>query len=100
MCGGSFISRIHGPAECAAGVQMQMRAKEHCRYFNNFSPPKAVDILACFVVRLESLEEGGEDEVYACEPLMVGDYVKHNSNCGFVDDSDTRCAALYFIFNS
>eukprot|EP00656_Telonema_subtile_P035216 TRINITY_DN3919_c0_g2_i7.p1 TRINITY_DN3919_c0_g2~~TRINITY_DN3919_c0_g2_i7.p1 ORF type:complete len:263 (-),score=24.41 TRINITY_DN3919_c0_g2_i7:120-908(-) len=69
-----FLSTALGVPECEAGIKMQMRAKEHCRAFNSFRPPKPVDILACFMVQLQDPEES-----YACEPLLVGDYVKYNS---------------------
>jgi len=66
-------------------VLVQMDAKLMGEEYNATQPPKQVDIMQASIV--ECSDRPGTP-LYALEQLMEGDYVKYNSNSGFVMSDD------------
>ena len=64
-------------------VEMQMIAKFWGEQFNLSNPPKKVDVLRASLI--EFPDRPGSP-IYACEAFMEGDYVKYNSNSGYVSE--------------
>ena len=55
--------------------------------FNSYKPPVKIDFLKLSYIRLEDREE---EPIYHLEAFVDGEYVKHNSNAGYVQaDSDS-----------
>jgi len=69
-------------------VKLQMDAKVWGEKYNRQNPPKKVDIFAMAVVEL--IERPG-NPLYHIEHYIDGEYVKHNSNSGFVDETPGQC---------
>jgi len=63
-------------------VKLQMDAKLWGEEFNRHNPPKKVDIFMMAV--LELVDRPGQP-LYHIEHYIEGEYVKYNSNSGFVD---------------
>lgn len=78
-------------------VRVQMNAKLWAQEYNRHQPPKKVDIMQMYVI--EFTEREGSP-LYHLEHHIEGDYVKHNSNSGFVDDNARRTphALSHFTF--
>lgn len=68
-------------------VRLQMDAKLWGEEFNRHNPPKKVDIMQVAV--LEFIEREGRP-LYHLEHFIEGDYIKYNSNSGYVSDEKTR----------
>jgi len=69
-------------------VKLQMDAKLWGEEYNRHNPPKKVDIFAMGVVEL--VERPGAP-LYHIEHYIEGDYVKYNSNSGFVEEKSGHC---------
>lgn len=79
-------------AQMRRDVRMQCEAKAWSNRYNAQSPrpPKPVDFLTAFL--LELVDRPGRP-VFACERMISGTYVKHNSNSG-VCPAAVRCTRL------
>uniref|UniRef100_A0A0K0FVJ4 Eukaryotic elongation factor 2 kinase (inferred by orthology to a human protein) n=1 Tax=Strongyloides venezuelensis TaxID=75913 RepID=A0A0K0FVJ4_STRVS len=64
-------------------VKLQMDSKLWAEEFNRHNPPKKIDIFRVSI--LEFVEEEGSP-LYHLEHFIEGEYIKHNSNSGFVSD--------------
>ena len=62
-------------------VQIQSEAKLMADKFNAYNPPKKIDFL-----RMSVIELSDGSGAYHMEAFIDGDYVKHNSNAGYVAD--------------
>jgi len=69
-------------------VKLQMDAKLWGEEYNRHNPPKKVDIFSMAV--LELLERDGAP-LFHIEHYIDGEYIKYNSNSGFVEDKTTHC---------
>ncbi|CAF1048981.1 unnamed protein product [Rotaria sordida] len=67
-------------------VMMQMTTKLWAAHYNQHNPPKKVDIIQMSV--LEFKDRAGRP-YYHLERFIDGDYIKYNSNSGFVCDDNT-----------
>ncbi|CAG0922754.1 unnamed protein product, partial [Notodromas monacha] len=78
-------------------VKLQMDAKLWGEEFNRHNPPKKVDIIQMYVVELV---DRPNKPVFHLEHFIGGDYVKYNSNSGFVGDEfrQTPHAFSHFTF--
>ncbi|XP_061182079.1 eukaryotic elongation factor 2 kinase-like isoform X1 [Saccostrea echinata] len=65
-------------------VRLQMDAKVWGEEYNRHNPPKKVDIFQMYI--LEFKERPGEP-LYHLEHFIEGEYIKYNSNSGFVDEN-------------
>ncbi|KAG2449797.1 hypothetical protein HYH02_005320 [Chlamydomonas schloesseri] len=66
-------------------VLVQMDAKMLGECYNRTDPPKQVDVMQCAILQFPGRPGG---PLYAVEQLIEGDYVKYNSNSGFVKGDD------------
>lgn len=62
-------------------VQIQSEAKLMADKFNAYNPPKKIDFL-----RMSVIELSDGSGAYHMEAFIDGEYVKHNSNAGYVAD--------------
>lgn len=69
-------------------VKLQMDAKLWAEEYNRHKPPKKVDIFMMGV--LELVDRPGSP-AYHIEHYIDGEYVKYNSNSGFVDEKNGPC---------
>jgi len=69
-------------------VKLQMDAKLWGEEYSRHNPPKKVDIFAMGVVEL--VERPGAP-LYHIEHYIEGEYVKYNSNSGFVEEKTGHC---------
>lgn len=77
-------------------VRLQMDAKLWAEIFNRHNPPKKIDMFQMSIV--EFVERDGSP-LYHLEHFIEGEYIKYNSNSGFVDDSrSTPQAFSHFTF--
>nr|XP_026694351.1 eukaryotic elongation factor 2 kinase isoform X4 [Ciona intestinalis] len=74
-------------------VRLQMDAKLWGEEYNKHHPPKKVDIMQMSVI--EMLDRPGQP-YFHLENYIEGDYVKYNSNSGFVHDEDARTTPQAF----
>ncbi|CEF70239.1 Eukaryotic elongation factor 2 kinase [Strongyloides ratti] len=65
-------------------VKLQMDSKLWAEEFNRHNPPKKIDIFRVSI--LEFIDEM-ESPLYHLEHFIEGEYIKHNSNSGFVSDA-------------
>lgn len=83
-----FLPERGIPEEAAFDdVKLQMTAKFYGDEFNKWLPPKRIDFLFCFVLQMH--ERPGAP-IYFVERFLVGDFEKHNSNSGYVNDEHHR----------
>ena len=61
-------------------AQVQSVAKQMADKFNSYNPPKKIDFL-----RMSVIEMTDENCAYHMEAYIDGEYIKHNSNAGFVE---------------
>uniref|UniRef100_A0A0N4ZXS7 Eukaryotic elongation factor 2 kinase n=1 Tax=Parastrongyloides trichosuri TaxID=131310 RepID=A0A0N4ZXS7_PARTI len=64
-------------------VKLQMDSKLWAEEFNRHNPPKKIDIFQMSI--LEFIEEK-DKPLYHLEHFIEGEYIKHNSNSGFVSE--------------
>ncbi|CEF71496.1 Eukaryotic elongation factor 2 kinase [Strongyloides ratti] len=64
-------------------VKLQMDSKLWAEEFNRHNPPKKIDIIQMSI--LEFVEEEGSP-LYHLEHFIEGQYIKYNSNSGFVSE--------------
>eukprot|EP00096_Caligus_rogercresseyi_P010237 TRINITY_DN3660_c0_g2_i1.p1 TRINITY_DN3660_c0_g2~~TRINITY_DN3660_c0_g2_i1.p1 ORF type:complete len:699 (+),score=109.38 TRINITY_DN3660_c0_g2_i1:378-2474(+) len=68
-------------------VKLQMDAKLWGEEYNRHNPPKKVDIFQMSVVEFH---DRANSPLYHIEHFIEGNYVKYNSNSGFVDNKYAR----------
>lgn len=71
-------------------VKLQTEAKLWSEEYNKCQPPKKVDIMQV------SLLEFDDGSLYHLEHFMEGDYVKYNSNSGFISSENVRLTPQAF----
>jgi len=74
-------------------VRLQLDAKLWGEEYSRHNPPKKVDIVQMAVLEIEDQPEGSR--YYHLENYIEGQYMKYNSNSGFVDQN-TRCTPQAF----
>ena len=62
-------------------MQIQSEAKLMADKFNAYNPPKKIDFL-----RMSVIELADGSGAYHMEAFIDGEYIKHNSNAGYVAD--------------
>ncbi|CAF0909096.1 unnamed protein product [Brachionus calyciflorus] len=72
-------------------VRLQMDAKLWAEIFNRHNPPKKIDMFQMSI--LEFVNRPGSP-LFHLEHFIEGEYIKYNSNSGFVDDK--RCTPQAF----
>ena len=78
-------------------VKLQMDAKVWAEEYNRHNPPKKVDMLQMYILEFKNRKGS---PLYHLEHYIEGNYVKYNSNSGFVEDSlrYTPQAISHFTF--
>ncbi|PAA52730.1 hypothetical protein BOX15_Mlig004789g2 [Macrostomum lignano] len=78
-------------------ARLQMNAKLWAQEYNRHNPPKKVDIMQMYVIEFKDREGA---PLYHLEHHIEGEYIKHNSNSGFVDENARRTphALSHFTF--
>ncbi|CAI8024663.1 Eukaryotic elongation factor 2 kinase [Geodia barretti] len=78
-------------------VKLQMDAKLWGEEYNQHRPPKKVDFFQTYIIELKGAKGC---PLYCVEHLIEGDYIKYNSNSGFVSDVNrlTPHAFSHFTF--
>lgn len=76
-------------------VKLQMDAKLWSEEFNRYSPPKKIDIVQMCVV--EIMDMPGEP-LFHLEHFIEGDYIKYNSNSGFVSEVSRKTPQAFSHF--
>ncbi|CAK9290816.1 unnamed protein product [Gordionus sp. m RMFG-2023] len=74
-------------------VQLQMDAKLWGEEYSRHKPPKPVDILQMTYIEFP---ERQSDKFYHLERYIEGEYIKYNSNTGFVRDENVRMTPQAF----
>ena len=62
---------------------MQAEAKLMAQKFNAYGPPVKIDFLKLSYIKLN---ERDSEPTYHLEAFVDGEYIKHNSNAGYVQD--------------
>lgn len=65
-------------------VEMQGFCQTYAKEFNKLRPPKLVEFLEAFII---VCYQRPDNTIYACEPMIAGEYVKHSNNSGMVQDT-------------
>ncbi|CAI5446771.1 unnamed protein product [Caenorhabditis angaria] len=73
-------------------VRLQMDAKLWAEEYNRYNPPKKIDIVQMCVIELV---DACDSPLYHLEHFIEGNYLKYNSNSGFVS-SDARLTPQSF----
>ncbi|VDO62482.1 unnamed protein product [Haemonchus placei] len=78
-------------------VKLQMDAKLWAEEYNRYDPPKKIDIVQMCVLEMIDLPS---KSLFHLEHFIEGDYIKYNSNSGFVSDiaRKTPQAFSHFTF--
>ncbi|KAK6763761.1 hypothetical protein RB195_024190 [Necator americanus] len=78
-------------------VKLQMDAKLWAEEFNRYDPPKKIDIVQICVLEMIDMPS---EPLFHLEHFIEGDYIKYNSNSGFVSDvaRKTPQAFSHFTF--
>jgi hypothetical protein len=66
-------------------VEMQSVAKYYAKQFNEYNPPKGVDFVAAWILRLDDREGA---PLCGVERFIDGPYRKHNNNFGYVSEDE------------
>jgi TPR repeat protein len=77
-------------------VELQTRAGHSAALFNVRNPPKKIDMLRMFLLEFVERPEDDPCRFVCVERFIEGEYVKHNSNAGFVDDLKHRMTPQAF----
>lgn len=81
-------------------VKLQMDAKLWAEIYNRHNPPKKIDMFQTSVLEFKNRPGA---PLYHLEHFIDGEYIKYNSNSGFVDDvhvRNTPQAFSHFTFES
>ncbi|VDM74495.1 unnamed protein product [Strongylus vulgaris] len=78
-------------------VKLQMDAKLWAEEFNRYDPPKKIDIVQMCVLEMIDMPS---EPLFHLEHYIEGEYIKYNSNSGFVSDiaRKTPQAFSHFTF--
>jgi len=76
-------------------VEMQTVAKYYASKFNEYHPPKKVDFVAAWLLRLESREG---TPMCGVERYIDGTYRKHNNNFGYVSEEERNTPQAFSHF--
>lgn len=68
-------------------VKLQMEAKLWAEIYNRHNPPKKIDM---FQVSILEFKNRPDSPLFHLEHFIDGQYIKYNSNSGFVEDSHMR----------
>jgi elongation factor 2 kinase len=68
-------------------VKLQMVARYYSLLYNEGGPPKKIDMLPSFLIKLV---DRPEQDIYCIEPQIDGEYIKFNTNGGFIDSAHWR----------
>ena len=82
-------------------VEMQAVAADYAQLYNSYLPPRRVAFVQAWICQLtERARPAGR--LVNVEPFIVGDYRKHNNNCGYVSDLErnTPQAFSHFTFEA
>eukprot|EP01013_Petalomonas_cantuscygni_P025376 TRINITY_DN4730_c0_g1_i1.p1 TRINITY_DN4730_c0_g1~~TRINITY_DN4730_c0_g1_i1.p1 ORF type:complete len:234 (+),score=49.59 TRINITY_DN4730_c0_g1_i1:162-863(+) len=71
------------PDELWSDVESQTVAKQWAEVYNTHHPPKPIQFLSCWILKMGS-------RLLACEPYIAGEYRKHNNNWGYVNPEVMR----------
>ncbi|XP_060222900.1 eukaryotic elongation factor 2 kinase isoform X2 [Meriones unguiculatus] len=74
-------------------VQLQMEAKLWGEEYNRHKPPKQVDIMQMCIIELKDRQG---QPLFHLEHYIEGNYIKYNSNSGFVRDDNIRLTPQAF----
>eukprot|EP01100_Stratorugosa_tubuloviscum_P010783 TRINITY_DN469_c0_g1_i3.p1 TRINITY_DN469_c0_g1~~TRINITY_DN469_c0_g1_i3.p1 ORF type:complete len:254 (-),score=96.12 TRINITY_DN469_c0_g1_i3:111-872(-) len=80
---------------CYQDCQLQMYAKEWAKAFNEKKPPKLVDFLAVSAI---ALVERAYKPICTIEEFIDGHYEKHNTNWGYVSETDRNTPQAFSHF--
>ncbi|XP_063685588.1 eukaryotic elongation factor 2 kinase-like isoform X2 [Bolinopsis microptera] len=84
-------------------IQLQMDAKFWSEEYNKANPPKKIDIMQMMIVELV---DRPDSPLYHVESVIEGEYVKYNSNSGYVESNsqhicrNTPQAFSHFTFEA
>jgi hypothetical protein len=80
-------------------VEMQTVAKYYADQFNEYNPPKKVDFVKAWLLKLEDRQG---KPLCGVERFIEGSYRKHNNNFGYVseDDRNTPQAFSHFTYEA
>eukprot|EP00668_Euglena_longa_P035938 GGOE01046180.1.p1 GENE.GGOE01046180.1~~GGOE01046180.1.p1 ORF type:complete len:470 (-),score=159.19 GGOE01046180.1:256-1665(-) len=79
-------------------IVMQEFCRSYAKEYNKLNPPKKVNFLQAFLV---VFHERSDQPVFACEPMLMGEFVKFTNNAGDVNESadrDTPHAFSHFSY--
>eukprot|EP00668_Euglena_longa_P040625 GGOE01053494.1.p1 GENE.GGOE01053494.1~~GGOE01053494.1.p1 ORF type:complete len:423 (-),score=126.39 GGOE01053494.1:524-1621(-) len=78
-------------------IEMQAMCKAFAEEYNRRRPPKKVEFIEAFLVECFQRRD---NQVFACEPYIKGQYVKYSNNWGFVSthDRNTPHAFSHFTY--
>jgi len=76
-------------------VEMQTVAKYYASKFNEYHPPKKVDFVAAWLLKLESREG---TPMCGVERYIDGTYRKHNNNFGYVSEEERNTPQAFSHF--
>jgi len=76
-------------------VEMQTVAKYYASKFNEYKPPKNVDFVNAWLLRLEGREG---QPMCGVERYIAGEYRKHNNNYGYVNDEERSTPQAFSHF--
>lgn len=79
-------------AHLADDMRIQVLCKAFALEFNALLPaqPEFLDFVVATCLKPETAG-GKDDQCMSLEPFMSGDYVKYNSNSGYVNDENANC---------
>jgi len=77
-------------------VEMQTVAKHYAEKFNEYTPPKKIDFVSAWLLRLESRQG---TPMCCVERYIDGSYRKHNNNFGYVSDDERNTPQAFSHFS-
>ncbi|XP_003385502.1 PREDICTED: eukaryotic elongation factor 2 kinase-like [Amphimedon queenslandica] len=98
----NYVAKCYKSEESATAlkqdVQLQMDAKLWGEKYNKRNPPKKVDFFQAYLITLKEPLNGKTN--YCVEHFMEGNYIKYNSNSGYISDVNrlTPQAFSHFTF--
>ena len=81
-------------------VKLQMDAKLWAELYNKHNPPKKIDMIQVAIIEFKNRPNS---PIFHLEHYIEGEYIKYNSNAGFVEDLHMRLtphAFSHFTFES
>eukprot|EP00639_Heterosigma_akashiwo_P024639 CAMPEP_0194693842 /NCGR_PEP_ID=MMETSP0295-20121207/20829_1 /TAXON_ID=39354 /ORGANISM="Heterosigma akashiwo, Strain CCMP2393" /LENGTH=300 /DNA_ID=CAMNT_0039584915 /DNA_START=25 /DNA_END=924 /DNA_ORIENTATION=+ len=74
-------------------IKLQMEAAYWAKLYNQCDPPKKIDMINAYLIQF--IEREGAP-IFCVERFIEGEYIKHNTNAGFVDHDDHRMTPQAF----